>query len=219
VAPGMPDQGGQDADMTSIPLTTESVAEDCLVLNVENVALSDEQFLELCSDNREFEFELTAQKELVIMTPPGGRTGKRQTNISYDLENWSRQDGRGITFAPNTLFALPNGAKRGPDACWLSLERWNAFTREQQEGPLPLCPKFVLELVSKSQRRKLKMQQAKMDEYIANGALLGWLINPYSKTVDVYRPGQPVERLVNPSTISGDPVLAGFVLTTSEIFT
>jgi len=105
--------------MARVPLTEQSVADDWLILNLENVAFSDEQFIELCADNRELCFELTAQKELVIMTPPGPKTGRRLAMICTDLENWSRANGTGITFATDTIFTLPNGAKRGPDASWL----------------------------------------------------------------------------------------------------
>ena len=204
--------------MARVPLTEEQVTDDTVILNVEKVGLSDEQFLELCDDNRDFLFELTAQKELVILTPPGGKTGRRNTRLCYRLESWSEKDGTGITFAPDTIFALPNGAKRGPDASWVRLERWNALSDEQQEGAPPLCPEFVMELVSKSQKSRLKMLQAKMAEYIANGAQLGWLIDPFKKNVSIYRPGEPVQCLDNPATIHGDPVLPGFVFPLSEIW-
>src|SRR5436309_12767968 len=154
------------------PLTEEEVIADSLVLNLETVGLSDEQFFQLCLDNRELHLELTAQKELVIMTLPGGKTGRRNTIICNYLENWARQDGTGITFVPLTLFVLPNGAMRAPDASWLRQERWDALTDKQQESAPPLCPDFVVELTSKSDRRRLKKLQAKMTEYMDNGAQL-----------------------------------------------
>src|SRR2546425_7128927 len=101
--------------MARVPLTEQQVEDDFLILNLQNVALSDEQFIELIADNETFVFEMTAQKELVIMTPPGPKTGRRHAAIGTDLENWSRADGTGLTFAHNTMFTLPNGAKRGPD--------------------------------------------------------------------------------------------------------
>ena len=113
--------------MATIPLVEQEVAADMVVLNLQNVALSNEQFVELCADNRELQFELTARKELVIMTPPGGKTGRRNTRISYRLEEWAEKNGTGITFSPGTLFHLPNGAKRAPDASWVRLERWQAL--------------------------------------------------------------------------------------------
>jgi len=173
--------------MASIPLIEEQVGEDFLLLNVENVGLSDEQFFELCSDNRELCLELTAQKELIIMTLPGAKTMRRNTALSTDLENWARQDGTGITFAHDTLFHLPNGAKRGPDASWVRNERWDTLTDEQQEKIPPFCPDFVVELMSPSDKRpvRFRMPQAKMNEYMANGAQLGWLIDPFNRKVYV----------------------------------
>ena len=130
------------------PLTEEEVIADSLILNLETVGLSDEQFFQLCLDNRELHLELTAQKELVIMTLPGGKTGRRNEIICRRLGNWAEQDGTGITFVPLTLFILPSGAKRAPDASWLRRERWDTLTDEQQEKAPPLCPDFVVELMS-----------------------------------------------------------------------
>jgi len=206
--------------MASVPLTEEQVTDVFLVLNLEHVGLTDEQFVELCSDNDEFHLELTAQKELVIMTLPPLGTGRRNTTISTDLENWSRENGSGITFGPLTMFALPNGARRAPDGSWVRRERWDALSKEEQEKLTTFFPDFVVELMSRSDRRpvRFRMLQAKMTEYIANGAQLGWLIDPYKKRVYVYRPNGPVECLENPETVSGDPVLPGFIFHVSQIW-
>jgi Uma2 family endonuclease len=200
-------------------LTEEQVSEDFLILNVEKVGLTDEQFVELCSDNRELVFELTAQKELIIMTPPKPGTGRRNAILSTDLENWARQHQTGVTFAANTVFTLANGAKRGPDASWVRRERWDIYT-EQQEKIAPFCPDFVAELMSPSDQRpvRFRMLQAKMKEWVANGVQLGWMIDPFKKKVYVYRPGRPVQTLDNPDTISGDPILPGFVFKVSAIW-
>src|SRR5437667_2784427 len=128
--------------MASVPLTEQDVGGDWLVLNLQEVRLSDEQFVALCADNRELHLEFTAQKELVIMTLPGGKTGRRNAIISRRLEDWSEKDGTGITFSPLTLFALPNGARRAPDASWLKKQRWEVLTDEQQDRLTPLCPDF-----------------------------------------------------------------------------
>ena len=167
--------------MASAPLTEQLIADDFVLLNFEKFGLSDEQFVELCGDNRDFHLEFTAQKELVIMTLPGGKTGRRNAIISRRLEDWSEKDGTGITFSPLTLFALPNGARRAPDASWLKKQRWEVLTDEQQDRLTPLCPDFVLELMSPSDRRpaRLEMLHSKMTEYIENGAQLGWLIDPF----------------------------------------
>src|SRR5437870_5057110 len=206
--------------MASVPLTEQDVSADWLVLNLQEVRLSDEQFVALCADNRELHLELTAQKELVIMTLPGGKTGRRNDIISRYLANWADKDKTGITFAPLTLFELPNGAKRAPDASWLRRKAWDALTDEQKEGIPPLCPEFVVELMSPSDRRpvRFRMAQAKMAEYIENGAQLGWLIDPFEKKVYVYRPRKRVQCLESPASLYGDPILPGFVFPISEIW-
>ncbi len=204
--------------MARVPLTEEQVEFDSLVLNVDKVGLSQEQFFELCRDNRELHLELTAQKELVIMALPGGKTGRRNTIICTRLANWAEKAATGVTFVPLTLFVLPNGAMRAPDASWVRNERWEALTDDQQESAPPLCPNFVVELMSRSDKRKLKMLRSKMEEYIANVAQLGWLIDPFKKQVYVYRPDKPVLFLEEPTTIDGEPVLHGFVFQISEIW-
>jgi Uma2 family endonuclease len=138
----------------------------------------------------------------------------------YGEGSLSRQNGEGITFAANAIFRLPNGARRGPDASWLSNERWNALSDEQQEKLPPLCPDFVAELMSLSDKRpvRFRMLQAKMEEYIKNGARLGWLIDPFKKKVYIYQPGEPVRVLEDSTSISGDPVLRGFVFQVAQIW-
>ena len=154
------------------------------------------------------------------MTPPGPKTGRRNTTLCTDLEIWSRQNGTGITFAPNTIFLLPNGAKRGPDASWVKLQHWEALTDEQQEKTAPLCPDFAVELMSPSDKRpvRFRMVQAKMAEYIANGAQLGWLIDPHEKKVYIYRPHADVCCLENPMTVSGEPLLPGFIFNVQRLW-
>lgn len=201
--------------MARIPATEEEVGSAPLVLNLESVGLSPEQFFRVCRDNPGLHLELTARKELVIMTLPGGKTGRRNAMIVAALENWARSDGTGIVFSPSTLFFLPNGAMRAPDASWLRLERWEALSEDQQEQAPPLCPDFVVELRSPSDR--IANLQSKMEEYVANGARLGWLIDPFEKRIHVYRPGLPVERLDEPRTLDGGRVAPGFVLDLSEI--
>jgi Uma2 family endonuclease len=126
----------------------------------------------------------------------------------------------GITFSPLTLFALPNGARRAPDASWLKKERWQALTDDEQDNLTPVCPDFVLELMSPSDSRqgRFKMLQSKMTEYIENGAQLGWLVDPFKKDVYIYWPGQTVECLSNPTKISGDPILPGFIFSFADIW-
>jgi Uma2 family endonuclease len=150
------------------------------------------------------------------MPPTGLESGRRNNRLSYRLTAWADANGSGIVFDSSTLFTLPNGAKRSPDASWVRRERWEALPKEQRQGFGLLCPDFVAELRSPTDR--LSLLQEKMQEYIANGALLGWLIDPLEKRVYVYRPDQAVEILDDPPAVSGDPVLPGFVLRVRELW-
>lgn len=187
-----------------------------MVLDVASVGLTDEQFARLCRNNRDLRLEMTAEGKLIIRSPAGSLTGRRNSKLNQRIANWADKDHAGISFDSSTGFILPNGAKRSPDASWIRRERWDALTEEEQEGFAPICPGFVVELRSKDDR--LPPLQKKMKEYIANGARLGWLIDPKSKSVYVYQPDQPVEHLQNVATVNGDPVLRGFVLELDEIW-
>jgi Uma2 family endonuclease len=187
-----------------------------VALDFHSVRLTDEQFYQLCQDNEDLRLELTAEGDLIIMPPTGGITGSRNADATTQLTIWAKKDGTGLSFDSSTMFILPDGAKRSPDASWVSRERWDALSDEGREKFVPLCPDFVLELRSSSDN--LSFLQDKMDEYISNGAGLGFLLDPKGKQVYVYRPGQPVESLDNPRTVSGDPVLPGFVLDLKDIW-
>src|SRR6266568_7104400 len=186
-----------------------------LVLNVQSVGLTEDQFLRLCSENRDFRLEMSVQRELIIMPPPGSKTGKRSSKINQRLANWTDQDGTGICFGADTGFTLPNGAKRGPDAAWLLRKRWDRIPEEQQERMAPICPDFVIELRSPSDL--LSDIEEKMQEYIANGARLGWLLDPFDNCAIIYCSGQTPVRIESPTVLSGDPVLPGFHFDFREI--
>ncbi|MBW4486956.1 MAG: Uma2 family endonuclease [Trichocoleus desertorum ATA4-8-CV12] len=178
--------------------------------------LTDEQFAQLCQANRDLRLERTATGELIIMPPAGGKTGRRNLNFSYQLGAWNYQNELGVAFDSSTGFRLPKGGDRSPDAAWVLTDRWEALSEEDQEGFVPLCPDFVVELRSKTD--SLATLQAKMREYQDNGARLGWLLDPQRQQVEIYRLGQPVETLDNPETLSGEDVLPGFLLTLKPIF-
>ncbi len=185
----------------------------------EQLALSvtAEQFAVLAAANRELHLERTATGELIVNPPTGGNTGYRNSKINYFLVRWIEEEGgNGRAFDSSTGFELPKGGNRSPDAAWVSPDRWQTLTLEQQDGFIPLCPDFVVELRSKSDR--LQDLRSKMAEYIENGARLGWLIDPQSKRVEIYRPGQGVEVLENPSTLSGETVLPGFTLSLNRVW-
>jgi Uma2 family endonuclease len=190
---------------------------NAFTVNLQSVLeLTDEQFFKLCQANRDLRFERTATGELIIMPPTGGETGNRNGRITQQLMNWTDADGTGIAFDSSTCFKLPNGADRSPDAAWIKLERWNALTEEEKERFPPICPDFVIELLSPSDN--LKVTQEKMREYIDNGARLGFLINRKSRQVEIYRLGKEVEILESPATVSGEDVLNGFFLNLDMIW-
>lgn len=178
--------------------------------------MDDDQFFEFCQRNRDLRIERSAQQEIIIMPPTGGETGTRNFELSRQFGNWAKKDNSGATFDSSTGFKLPNKAERSPDTSWIRRERLAKLTAEQKRKFIPLCPDFVVELRSPSD--DLDKVKAKMDEYIANGAQLGWLIDPETRKVHVYRPNQPVEILDNPQQVSGDPELPGFVLELAEIW-
>ncbi|MBD1904742.1 Uma2 family endonuclease [Funiculus sociatus GB2-A5] len=179
------------------------------------IDLTDEQFWKLCQNNRDYRFERTAAGELIIMPPTGSETGNRNIKIAAQLEVWSSQNNLGLAFDSSSGFTLPNGANRSPDASWIRRDRWDALTAEEQQGFAPICPDFVIELRSKSD--SLKELQEKMQEYMENGARLGWLIDRKNQRVEIYRQGQDVEILENPATLLGEDVLPGFVLDLKQI--
>jgi len=191
--------------MTAITLNLNSI-----------IKLTSEQFYQLCEENPDLKLERSANGELIVMPPTGGETGKRNLTAGAQLWTWNEQTELGEAFDSSTGFTLPNKADRSPDASWVEKSRWSALTPEQREKFIPLCPDFVIELVSPSD--SLKKTQEKMQEYLENGCRLGWLINRKKREVEIYRPGQDVEVLQSPLTLSGENVLPGFVLNLQKIW-
>ena len=184
---------------------------NAVVLNLEPIAhLTDEQFYQLCISNSDLSLEMNAAGELIIVSPVGGESGNQEARLITDLEIWNRQAKLGKVFSSSTIFILPNGAKRSPDAAWVRLERWEALTLEQRKTFPPLVPDFAIELRSETDR--LEPIQAKMKEYIENGLRLGWLINPQDHQVEIYRLLKGVEVIEMPAIISGEDILPGFEL-------
>jgi len=191
--------------MTAITLNLNSI-----------IKLTSEQFYQLCEENPDLKLERSANGELIAMPPTGGETGKRNVKVTTQLDLWNEQTELGEVFDSSTGFTLPNKADRSPDASWVEKSRWSALTPEQREKFIPLCPDFVIELVSPSD--SLKKSQEKMQEYMENGCRLGWLINRKKREVEIYRSGQDVEVLQSPLTLSGENVLPGFVLNLQKIW-
>jgi Uma2 family endonuclease len=176
-----------------------------------------EQFEELARANSELRLERNATGELIVSPPTGWETGDRNFKLIVQLGNWCEQNDRaGKAFDSSTGFILPNGANRSPDVSWVSITRWNALT-ETEKGTYPkICPDFVVELRSASDN--LAPLQEKMQEYLNNGAVLGWLIDPKNCRVEIYRAGQVVEVLENPAELVGEEVLPGLVVKLQKIW-
>jgi Uma2 family endonuclease len=178
--------------------------------------MTDDEFFDLCQANPDWRIERTAEGKLILMPPAGGETGIQNSQLNRLLGNWAEADGTGVVFDSSTGFILPNGAKRSPDASWVLRSHWDALTPEQRKKFPPLCPDFVVEL--RSPTDTLEPLQEKMAEYLANGARLGWLLDPKERKVYVYRPDAEVVCLENPSQLTGDPVLPGFVLDLTRVW-
>lgn len=173
------------------------------------------RFLEFVRLNPDFRIEQAASGEVTIMPPTGGESGSRNSVLNARVVAWAELKG-GKVFDSSTMFVLPNGAKRSPDVAWIASERWQKLTDEQREDFPPLCPDFVIELRSKTDR--LVDLKRKLSEYADNGARLGWLIDPIGKQVHIYRPNQPPEILDSPQLIFGESVLPGFRLDCTQFW-
>jgi Uma2 family endonuclease len=167
-------------------------------------------FWRLCRANPELRLERDANGRLVVMPPAATDSGHRNASITAQLWNWNERTKLGVVFDSSAGFTLPNTAIRGPDASWMARERWEALSDAERRRFSRICPDFVVELASPSD--ELTKLESKMEEYVAQGIRLGWLIDPRSGSVAIYRPGRPVERLSKPTTLSGEDVLPGFVL-------
>ena len=182
----------------------------------ESWQLSDEQFFQLCQDNRDLRLERNPKGDLIIMPPTGGETSNSNAGITAQLWLWNNLHKLGVVFDSSGGFKLPNGADRSPDAAWIPLEKWQALTPQQKERFLPLSPDFVIELMSPSDN--IETARKKMQEYLDNGTRLGWLINRKTREVEIYRQGQAVEILTNPESLSGENILPEFSLNLTLIW-
>lgn len=200
--------------MTTLLIQSETMP---MTVNFPAIAsMTHEQFYEFCQANADLRIERTATGDVIIMPPAFSDTGNRNFNLAVQFGTWVEQDGSGIGFDSSTGFTLPNGATRSPDIAWVRSDRWNALTPEGKASFAPICPDFVIELWSASDR--LPRLQEKMQEYIENGLSLGWLIDRTQRTVSIYRPNQEPVTLNNPETVNGDPELPGFTLSMAKIW-
>lgn len=181
-----------------------------LKLDLKRVHLTDEQFYQLCISNQELNIERSAKGMLIIMSPVGGESGNREMNLGGELYLWNKQTHLGKVFSSSTVFKLPGGGDRSPDAAWVELSHWQALSAEQRQKFPPIAPDFIIELRSRTD--DLPMLQEKMQEYMDSGVRLGWLFNPQAQQVEIYRQGQLKEVRSLPTQLSGEAVLPGFVL-------
>ena len=181
-----------------------------------NFDLSEQQFRQICDNNPEVKFELNTKGNLIIMPPTGGETGSINSDFNGQLWLWNRQKKLGKVFDSSTCFKLPLGSNRSPDVAWINLERWEQLTPEQKQTFPPIAPDFVLELMSPTDN--LKDVQDKMQEYLDSGVKLGWLINPKTRIVEIYRQGQTKEVLENPRYLYGENILVDFILDLTDIW-
>lgn len=178
--------------------------------------MDDDEYFEFCRLNPELHIERTSEGDIIVMAPTGGKTGRLNAKLIARVTNWAEGHGGGQVFDSSTEFILPNRAGRAPDVSWIQNFRWDALSEKEKEQFPPLCPDFVIEL--RSQTDALMTLQAKMEEYIANGAQLGWLVDPLERRVHIYRHGVAPEVLDNPETVSGEPLLKGFALDVRTIW-
>lgn len=184
---------------------------ETLTLDVSALApLTDEALYRLCVANRELRIERTRDGELIIMPPTGGESSRRNSLIVTALGVWNERSGTGIVFDSSGGFLLPDRAMRSPDAAWVAKERWERLSAEERRTFPPLCPDFVVELMSESDR--LHALQRKLEEWIENGCRLAWLIDPEAERAYVYRPGDAPREVPFTEPLSGGDVLPGFTL-------
>jgi len=178
--------------------------------------MNDDEFFDFCQRHKDLRIEMNEDGEIIIMPPTGSETGIKNFKLTTKFGNWVEKDGSGEGFDSSTGFVLPNGAKRSPDLSWIKSEKWNAIPKAKRKKFAPVCPDFVVEL--RSETDSLEKLQTKMEEYIENGASLGWLIDAGERKVYVYRQNAGVEVLENPPEIFGGPLLQGFTLNLKEIW-
>ncbi len=183
---------------------------EALTIDFSTASFTDDQFYYLCRQNEAFCFEMTAQGEVIVMSPVGGDSGEREADFITDVKIWNRASALGHVFSSSTMFRLPNGAKRSPDAAWVETNRWNSLTPAERQKFPPISPDFVIEL--RSATDSLKVLRDKMQEYLANGVKLGWMLNPQDQQVEIYELGQRVVTIALPTTLSGGTLMPGFSL-------
>jgi Uma2 family endonuclease len=202
-------ESGYSVGMHAVLLPEDSLPAT-LKLNPD-LRMSDDEFFEFCMANPEYSFERTSQGEIIIVPPAGYESDSQSLDAGAQLRAWARKDGRGNVSGATAEFILPTGAAYSPDAAWTSNQRLSRLTKEQRRKFPPVCPEFVIEVMSPTDRLKSAMQ--KMEEWVRAGVELGWLIRPDKRTVYIYRAGQKsAEQRTGITKLMGEGPVAGFVL-------
>ena len=179
-------------------------------------SISDRALQQLCRENPDLRFETDARGKLIIMSPTGSESGKKNSSLLAQVWFWNNQNKLGEVFDSSTGFKLSNGATRSPDVSWIAIERWDSLSEKQKRGFAPIDPDFVIELISPTD--DLITTQQKMMEYMNCGVKIGWLINPDRKEVEIYRSGKNKQVINNPSNLANDDILPGLIVELSDIF-
>ena len=177
---------------------------------------TDAEFYQFCLDNRNLKFERDAESNIIVMSNTGGKTGYYNHEINLEIGIWNRKYKMGICFDSSTAFKLPNNAVRSPDAAWVKNERWMSLTDKEKEQFPPLCPDFIVEIKSASD--VLTSLKNKMNEWIANGTRLAWLVNPEEKLTYVFTADGGVSTVSFEEIVTGESVLEDFKIILSSIF-
>lgn len=171
-----------------------------------------DDFYTFCQENPDYKFERDPDGRITVMPNTGGKTGRKNSELTTDVSIWNRQSKLGEVFDSSTAFNLPDGSTRSPDVAWVSRERWDALTEREQEQFPPICPDFVIELLSTTD--SLKAAKKKMEAvWIANGCRLAWLIDPKTQTTHIFRVNGEIQIVTFDKPLSGENVLTGFELT------
>ena len=178
--------------------------------------LSDEDLWDFCVENPDLNIERSEQGEIVIVAPAGFESSYRSGKVYAQLDRWAMIDGRGRASDCSAMFLLPRGAGLSPDAAWVSKQQLSLLTKNQLKKFVPVVPEFVVEVRSPSDR--LSRLKRKMEEWIANGVQLGWLIDGDTKSIFIYRPGAEVEERQGVSHLDGEGPVNGFRLDLTHIW-
>lgn len=177
--------------------------------------MSDEELMRFCAANDAVRVERDANGEILAKPLAGCRTSRQNVAITSALGEWSRRDGRGYAFA-NAGFTLPDGSMRGTYTAWIESMRWDSLSKRDKDRFSPICPDFIIEL--RSQSDSLSELEAKMEQWIANGAKIAWLVDPERQVVAIYCSDDEPEVLHHPTSVQGNGVVAGFELVMTRIW-